>query len=288
MGKLYTAEKEGISMKGMCGTLFLAILFLVTISPATVFSDEYGDPLTGIQFVLVKGGCYEMGDSFGDGARAEKPHEVCVSDFYLGKYEVTQGQWKKVMGSNPSSFIASDDHPVESVTWSEVQDFIRKLNQMSGKGYRLPTEAEWEFAARSGGKKEKWAGTSIDSELGEYAWFYDNCGKSTHPVGQKKPNSLGLYDMSGNVSEWVADWYGSKYYQNSPKDNPQGPMKGIYKVSRGGSWKDRSANIRVAYRFMDDPELPYSLQQIRAVGPIPEFLLDRRGHFGFRLSLSPP
>ncbi len=162
-----------------------------------------------MEFVLVKGGCFEMGDTFGDGADDEKPtYEACLKDFYLGKYEITQGQWKRVMGANPSNFKESDDHPVETVSWNEAQEFIRRLNQMSGKNFRLPTEGEWEYAARSGGKREKWAGTSNETELQDYAWFGSNSGSRTHPVGQKRPNGLGLYDMSGNVSDWVGDWYG--------------------------------------------------------------------------------
>jgi formylglycine-generating enzyme required for sulfatase activity len=227
-------------------------------SPARAAPGEYREPVTGMEFVLVKDGCYEMGDTFGDGDRDEKPvHDVCVSDFYLGKHEVTQGQWKKVMGSNPSSFKDSDDHPVESVSWNEVQEFIRRLNQMSGKSYRLPTEAEWEFAARSGGKREKWAGTSNESKLREYAWFSGNSGNRTHPVGQKRPNGLGLYDMSGNVWEWVADWYDENYYNNSPKNNPTGAYSGTAKVLRGGSWYSGPWGVRATARSGGVPARRY-------------------------------
>lgn len=195
-----------------------------------------------------------MGDKFGDGHSNEKPvHTVCVSDFYLGKYEVTQGQWKKVMGANPSSFKSSDDYPVETVSWNDAQEFIRKLNQMSGKNYRLPTEAEWEYAARSGGKKERWARTSNKYELGEYAWGKANSGNQTHPVGQKKPNDLGFYDMSGNLYEWVNDWYNEDYYKNSPKNNPQGPDRGSERVLRGGGWGSGARNERAAFRSKHNP-----------------------------------
>jgi formylglycine-generating enzyme required for sulfatase activity len=215
---------------------------------------EYKDSVAGMEFIFVKGGCYEMGDTFGDGLYKEKPvHEVCVSDFYLGKYEVTQGQWKKVMGSNPSILKSSDDHPVENVNWNDVQEFIRRLNQTSGKNYRLPAEAEWEYAARSGGKKEKWAGTSNESELGEYAWYTANSGSQTHPVGQKKPNGLGFYDMSGNVWEWVNDWYDENYYKTSPKNNPRGPDRGSERVLHGGSWRGSPGTVRAAFRFRGNP-----------------------------------
>ncbi len=221
------------------------------------------DPATGMEFVFVKGGCYQMGDTFGDGDSDEKPvHKVCVDDFYMGKYEVTQGQWKAIMGSNPSYFKnCGDNCPVEQVSWNDIQDFIRKLNSKTKnnpqapfvKGeFELPTEAEWEYAAKSGGKSEKWAGTSNESELGDYAWYDKNSGSKTHPVGQKKPNGLGLYDMSGNVWEWVNDWYDKDYYKNSPRNNPAGPNSGPYRVLRGGSWGDLPQNIRLAgrYRFL--------------------------------------
>ena len=193
-----------------------------------------------------------MGDTFGDGESEEKPvHEVCVDDFYIGKYEVTQGQWKAIMGSNPSHFSnCGDNCPVESVSWNDIQDFINKLNQKTGKSYRLPTEAEWEYAARSGGKSEKYAGTSNESELGDYAWYDKNSGSKRHPVGQKKPNGLGIYDMTGNVWEWVNDWYDSDYYKNSPKSNPTGPSSGKeYKVLRGGGWVAGARDLVTSFRF---------------------------------------
>ncbi len=201
-------------------------------------APDYTDPVTGMKFVLVNGGCFQMGETFGDGHSDEKPvHEVCVDDFYMGKYEVTQGQWKAIRGNNPSNFSnCGDNCPVEQVSWDDAQEFIRIMKQRTGETYRLPTEAEWEYAARSGGKNEKWAGTSIESELSEYAWYTSNSGGKTHPVGQKKPNGMGLYDMSGNVWEWTADWFDEEYYQNSPKDNPKGASSGDSRTLRGGSW----------------------------------------------------
>ncbi len=193
----------------------------------------------GMELVFVKGGCYQMSDTFSDVKDDEKPvHEVCVSDFFLGKYEVTQGQWKAIMmGNNPSDFKdCGDNCPVENVSWSDIQQFIQNLNRSTGTGYRLPTEAEWEYACRSGGKKERYSGTNDD--LDDYAWYDSNSGNRTHPVGQKKPNGLGLYDMSGNAWEWVQDWYNSGYYKNSPKNNPKGPSSGSDRVVRGGSRYD--------------------------------------------------
>ena len=209
------------------------------------------DSATGIQMIFVKGGCYQMGDTFGDGDKDEKPvHNVCVSNFYIGKYEVTQGQWKKVMGSNPSSFSSCGDScPVENVSWNDVQEFIGKLNRQSGKNYRLPAEAEWEYAARSGGKSQKYSG---GNEVDDVAWYSSNSGSKTHPVGQKQPNSLGIYDMTGNVWEWCNDWYGEKYYGESPRDNPQGPSSGSGRVIRGGSWFDNAAYARASYRIRNN------------------------------------
>jgi formylglycine-generating enzyme required for sulfatase activity len=222
-----------------------------TGSPAT-----FTEPLAGIEFVLVKGGCYQMGDNVGARESDEKPvHEVCVDDFYMGKYEVTQGQWKAILEYNPSEFyICGDNCPVESVSWKDVQIFIRKLNEESGANYRLPTEAEWEYAARSGGKNEKWAGTSSESDLGQYAWYVENSGNTTHPVGQKLPNVLGLYDMSGNVSEWAHDYYSEKYYKKSPRHNPQGPDSGPLRVERGGAWRDNARFWPVTARSSQYPD----------------------------------
>jgi formylglycine-generating enzyme required for sulfatase activity len=228
---------------------------------------SFKDPYTGMEFVFIKGGCFEMGDTFGDGEADEKPvHEVCIDDFYLGKYEVTQGQWEKVMDNNPSHFQGRDN-PVEEVSWINVKQYIDRLNSQSGRKYRLPTEVEWEYAARSGGKKEKFSGTSQEGELGQYAWYYDNSGNQTHPVGEKRPNGLGLYDMAGNVWEGCADWYDAHYYQNSPKDNPRGPGNGALRVLRGGSWFGRPWIVRAANRFRYDPANRFYLYGFRLGSP---------------------
>ena len=216
----------------------------------TTSGDAFKDAATGMEMIFVKGGCYQMGDTVGGGHSDEKPvHEVCVSDFYMGKYEVTQRQWQNIMGGNPSHFSSCGDNcPVEEVSWNDAHDFIEKLNSRTGKRYRLPTEAEWEYAARSGGKSEKWSGTSSESSLGDYAWYDANSGMRTHPVGQKQPNGLGLHDMSGNVWEWCQDWYGSSYYNQSPRDNPGGPSSGSFRVVRGGCWSYFAAAARASVR----------------------------------------
>ncbi len=220
-----------------------------------------------MEFVLVKGGCYQMGDGFGDGYADERPvHEVCVNDFFIGKYDVTQGQWKEIMGANPSGFkLCGDNCPVENISWNDTQRFIAKLEQRIGKNYRLPTEAEWEYAARSGGKKEKWAGTNSESALGEYAWFNANSGDNTHPVGQRKPNGLGLYDMSGNVWEWCQDLYDENYYKYSPKNNPSGPDSGTNRVLRGGSWFNGAGYTRAEKRLSIIPDYRDSNDGFRLV-----------------------
>ncbi|MBN1663665.1 MAG: SUMF1/EgtB/PvdO family nonheme iron enzyme [Deltaproteobacteria bacterium] len=235
-----------------------------------ITSEIIKDPVTGIESLFIEGGCYRMGDTFGGGDPGEQPvHEVCVRHFFMGKYEVTQGQWKQVMGSNPASFKdCGDDCPVEKVSWDDVQDFIRRLNSQSGMHYRLPTEAEWEYATRSGGKNEKWAGTSDEASLGDYAWIAGNSGGKTHAVGQKKPNGLGLYDMSGNVYEWCNDWFVRNYYVQSPKDNPTGPFTGTSRVERGGAWSFDAWFARASYRVRNVPGLRSDSLGFRLALPI--------------------
>lgn len=211
---------------------------------------SFSEPLTGIEMILVKGGCYQMGDLFGDGEENEQPvHEVCVGDFYLGKHEVTQAQWQKLMGYNPSQSNQGDVFPVESISWQEAVDFTRKLSGATGK-YRLPTEAEWEYAARSGGKQEKFSG---GNQVDEVAWYEENSGDSSHPVGRKQPNGLGLFDMSGNVYEWCLDNYAADYYQISPKQNPAGPSASPLKSMRGGGWGSEIAYQRTSFRQYYEP-----------------------------------
>lgn len=206
--------------------------------------------------LFIKGGCFDMGDIFDTGSPDEKPvHTVCVGDFYLGKTEVTQKQWKETVGDNPSKFKC-DDCPVERVSWHDVRVFIERLNKSTGMHYRLPTEAEWEYAARSGGLKDEWAGTNIESEIDEYAWYRNNSAMNgTHAVAGKKPNGLGLYDMMGNVWEWCSDWYDSDYYGKSPAKDPKGPYEGSTRVLRGGGWKSKPEHLRTVDRNDFDPDI---------------------------------
>lgn len=211
--------------------------------------------LPEIEMVWVSGGTFTMGATSEQGSDAwddEKPaHSVTLSGYYIGKYEVTQAQWKAVMGNNPSSF-KGDNLPVESVSWNEVQEFIKKLNQMTGKSYRLPTEAEWEYAAR-GGNNSRGYKYSGSNNIGSVAWYYDNSGSTTHPVGSKSPNELGIYDMSGNVREWCQDRWASNYYSSSPQRNPQGSASGSDRVLRGGCWDNDARNCRVSCRSYVSP-----------------------------------
>lgn len=181
----------------------------------------------------------------------EQPtHRVSLSSFYIGKYEVTQALWKAVMGSNPSNW-KGDNLPVETVSWNDCQTFLRKLNAMTGKNFRLPTEAEWEFSARGGNRSRgyQYSGSNV---LSDVAWYVDNSGMKTHNVGTKAPNELGIYDMSGNVWEWCQDWH--RYYYGYSQTNPTGPSSGSYRVIRGGGWSGGARIHRVANRYFNTPD----------------------------------
>lgn len=185
-----------------------------------------------------------------DAYQIESPvHKVTLDNYCIGVFEVTQAQWMAAMGSNPS-IHQGDNLPVENVSWEQIQDFIKLLNEKSGLVYRLPTEAEWEYAARGGNKSEgnKYSGFSV---LGACGWYYSNSESSTHEVGTKYPNELGIYDMSGNVREWCNDWF--DYYTSSDANNPIGPDNGNMKVNRGGSWTTPAVNCRNSYRHTDFP-----------------------------------
>jgi len=213
-----------------------------------------------IQMIFVEGGTFTMGCTSGQSSDYfdnEKPaHRVTVSGFYIGKYEVTQAQWKAIMGNNPSYF-KGDNLPVVCISWDDVQKFIRKLNAQTGKQYRLPTEAEWEFAACGGNRSQgyKYSGSNT---VGNVAWYEENSGGTTHAVGSKSSNELGIYDMSGNVWEWCSDWYGN--YSSNVQINPQGPSTGSIRVNRGGSWNYGARLMRASYRGSDAPgNLNYAL-----------------------------
>ena len=229
-------------------------------------------PVNGVSFtmVAVAGGTFRMGSNDSEAEEYEKPvHSVTLGDYYIGETEVTQALWQAVMGDNPSFFKGSNN-PVEQVSYNDCIDFINKLNTLlagqlpTGRKFRLPTEAEWEFAARGGNKGKnnnyKYSGSnSVDA----VAWCIGNSGKETHLAKRKQPNELGLYDMSGNVYEWCYDWHGRDYYSSSPQTNPQGPSSGSTRVLRGGSWVSDAQNCRVADRGCYSPGGRSSIHGLR-------------------------
>ena len=251
-------------LKRFCGLLQPNWSAQATESQKRVLSDLVAN------MVRVEGGTFTMGATSEQGSDAdsdEKPtHPVTLSDYYIGRYEVTQAQWEAVMGNNPSSFKNNGSNcPVENVSWNDCQNFIKRLNSLTGLTFHLPTEAEWEYAAR-GGNKSKGYKYSGSNSIGSVAWSASNSSSKTHPVGTKTPNELGIYDMSGNVWEWCSDWYGS--YSSNPSTNPTGPASGSYRVLRGGGWDDIARLCRVSYRSYNDPD-------------------SRGSRNGFRLALRP-
>lgn len=227
-----------------------------TPSNATISGESRKVITVGnVSFTMIRvdGGTFTMGATSEQGSDAdsdEKPaHQVTLSPYYIGETEVTQALWEAVMGNNPSEF-KGNNKPVETVSWDDCQEFIRKLNQKTGLSFRLPTEAEWEYAAR-GGKKSLGYKYSGSNTLGNVAWYDDNSGSSTHDVKTKQANELGLYDMSGNVFEWCSDWYGS--YDSSSQTNPKGSASGSRRVYRGGGWGRYARYCRVSYRINITP-----------------------------------
>jgi formylglycine-generating enzyme required for sulfatase activity len=213
--------------------------------------EEWTNSL-GMFFRRIPAGTFQMGGN-SDTNTNQPIHQVHISKpFYLGKYPVTQAEWQAVMGSNPAHFKGTN-RPVETVSWEEAQAFIAKLNAREPcDRYRLPTEAEWEYACR-GGSELAYSFGDDASLLGEYAWYDGNSGNETHPVGEKLPNGWGLHDMHGNVWEWVQDWYDENYYRNSPGIDPVNEKPGSLRVIRGGSWDDAPRYLRSAYRGVDTP-----------------------------------
>ena len=274
----------------------------IKIISQEVISNVDADIFTNLEkdeMVFVKGGTFTMGATSEQGSdydSDERPtHQVTLSDFYIGKYEVTQQLWAYVMkysgtcadgstmsayasdewlGTNPSSSCGVGIYyPAYYVSWEDIVNiFIPRLNKITGKTFRLPTEAEWEYAARGGNKSKGYKYTGSNT-IGDVAWYYDNAynvGSSssnygTHPVGTKAPNELGLYDMSGNVSEWCSDWFGS--YSSSAQTNPTGPTSGSYRVLRGGSWSYRANYCRVSDRYYYYPDFRFNYLGFRLVMP---------------------
>lgn len=220
-----------------------------------------------IEMVRVEGGTFTMGataeqasDAFSD----ELPtHKVTLSPFLIGKYEVSQTLWLAVMGENPS-VNTGINLPVDNVTWNECQTFITKLNELTGKDFRLLTEAEWEYAAR-GGNKSKGYKYSGSNNLGDVAWYIDNSNNTSHAMGTKAPNELGIYDMTGNVMEWVSDWKGS--YSSGAQTNPTGPDSGTYRVNRGGSYGNVERLSRITNRNSIDPNMSSKTMGLRLCLP---------------------
>ncbi|MFW6010885.1 MAG: SUMF1/EgtB/PvdO family nonheme iron enzyme [Desulfosalsimonas sp.] len=238
--------------------------------------DNWVEPMVGMVFVWVPTGVFQMGCGTWDaeGGRDEFPvHEVFIDGFWLGKYPVTQDQWKKVMasmlwskvrGKNPSWFRRGGDYPVEQISWHDAGDFIQKLTAINKGRYhfRLPTEAEWEYASRSGGRREKYPGGKNPDEI---AWYSANSGMNTHPVGQLEPNGLDLYDISGNVYEWCEDTYHEEAYRHHDYKNPVYSKNGARKVIRGGSWCNFPSELRCSYRASVSPDFKGNYLGFRVV-----------------------
>lgn len=279
-------------MKSIVAAALLTIFIAPTATAASIIEG----------MVYVNGGCFDMGDTFGDGQADEKPvHSVCVDDFYMGKYEVTLGEFRQfVNGTNYRTeaetdggcyvpkdgkiqkdssitwknpgFQQTDRDPAVCISWNDANEFVTWKSKTTGDRYRLPTEAEWEYAARSGGKKYKYSwgngnpSGNIADESGKRkfpGWTiwngYDDGFVYTSPVGIFGPNEIGLYDMTGNVWEWTGDWYDERFYRDSPKDDPKGPSGGTTRVLRGGAWNYNPGNSRVAYRGRNYPDYSYTV-----------------------------
>ena len=273
-------ENEQASLTGTLTAIANSASSSSPSSPSSSSSSREVFTVKGVSFTMVRvdGGTFRMGatdEQGSDAFESEKPaHDVTLSTFSIGETEVTQALWQAVMGKNPSKFKDNPEKPVECVSWDDCQEFIKKLNSLTGKSFRLPTEAEWEYAARGGSKsrKTKYSG---GSDIGSVAWYDKNAyyvGKDgkrdesspsygTHPVKVKSPNELGLYDMSGNVYEWCADWYGS--YGSSAQSNPKGPSTGSHRVNRGGGWYDSARYCRVSNRYSSTPDFRGSFLGLR-------------------------
>ena len=235
------AATKYLTLAGRAGEHYRAALRLLNSAEA-----EKNNPIAEMEFVQVPAREFRMGSESEEALYWER---VRISrGFWLGKHEVTQAEWQAVMGSNPSWFDeCGPDCPVEGVSWDDVQEFIRKLNAALGEErYRLPTEAEWEYAARAGTSGDRYS-----EDLDAIAWNRDNSGDRTHPVGRKAPNAWGLYDMLGNVREWVGDWYGP--YPGGSVTDPRGPVSGSYRVIRGGGWGDYARSCRASTRLYHSP-----------------------------------
>lgn len=271
----------------------LFLLFFYCIAGLAQAADKKS---SSSEYVIVPAGCFLMGNTFGDSYYMEMPvHEVCVNTFSISPASVTRREfsefvtdtgfrtdaeksdgchvydgssWKKERSANwrAPGFAQDDNHPVVCVSWNDATAYTKWRSSKSSRNYRLATEAEWEYAARSGGKQERFAG---GDNVDKVAWYAGNSDNRTHPVCQKMSNGLGLCDMSGNVWQWTADWYDKRYYRTSPTDNPQGPKSGTKRVFRGGSWFYDRRGVRATYRDFATPDFSSSYLGFRVVSPAP-------------------
>ena len=253
-------------------TVFMTIILINGIAPAndsrainsgtsagvheTIVGYSFENSLGQI-FMLIPAGTFTMGSPVDEPGRSDNEgprHGVTITEpFYMQQTEVTQAQWEAVMGSNPSYFFECPTCPVETVSWNDAREFVTKMNARGEGTYGLPTEAQWEYAARAGTTTPFYNGEITELECGDepnldLIGWYCSCFE-THPAAQKAPNAWGLYDMSGNVYEWCSDWYAEDYYSVSPTEDPQGPSTGSYRVFRGGGWHSLAQNCRSAHRF---------------------------------------
>ena len=273
---LFTSNVTGLTEN----TTYYVRAYATSIA-GTVYGEtrtfETNNPNTftvnGVSFemVYVEGGTFDMGATTEQGSDAEsdeKPvHSITLSDYYIGKCEVTQELWLAVMGSWPgtapsNSYGVGANYPAYYISWNACQEFVSRLNSLTGMTFRLPTEAEWEYAARGGNQSLHYKYSGSDN-IDDVAWYYNNSGSTTHEVGTKSPNELGIYDMSGNVYEWCSDWYGG--YSAGAQTNPQGPSSGSYRVLRGGSWNNFARDCRVSYRSSNGPNYGINIFGLRLV-----------------------
>lgn len=266
--------RVGLVCRVISMTLPGLLAFATAMSPGCrkIEPAPLSDPLTtentesGVDMVLVQGGSFQMGSAAEDQID-ETPHAVHIDSFYMDKYEVTQEEYERVVGTNPSRW-KGEGNPVEQIRWKDAIEYCNARSRLEGlqpaydeqtwqcdfeaDGYRLPTEAEWEYAARAG-TSTAFSFGGDRSKLDRHAWFKANCTRGPHPVGQKEPNPWGLYDMYGNVWEWCHDFYHEDYYQQSPDKNPRGPDSGETRVVRGGCWNSKPDMCRSSYRYYEDP-----------------------------------
>ena len=277
-GNAQTGKDLDINDDGAVDLSDVSILIDYILNPPGFANQTFTANGVNFDMIAVEGGTFTMGATAEQGSdvdRDESPtHQVALSSYMIGKTEVTQELWEAVMGKSLSQ-IASElgnstrgvgsNYPMYYVSWDDCQEFITKLNALTGKTFRLPTEAEWEFAARGGNKSQGFT-YSGSNTVDDVAWYFDTSSSTTQPVATKAPNELGIYDMSGNVYEWCNDWYSSSYYTSESQTNPTGPDSGSNRVWRGGSWLTNARYCRVSFRFSYDPT-------------------HRSGHLGLRLAL---